>query len=246
MPIADAEVKVAYGTQNEIDAVTSKDVNTIYFTTDTLRIYVGNSEYYSTMNAATKQYIDDAIGGITQIDYQVVQELPATGVKGTIYLIAHSHGTSDVYDEYMWINNQYEKIGNTDVDLSGYIPTVANATNKIPKFNANGTLSSSTYELNKTVPADAVFSDTKVTQNIAPVTGTFDLLMAKTSGNHSAETDNVNKSGSNLTFNVVNKQLTIDGNKALTEADLVVCTQDEYDAMQTKPGLLYFIKEEST
>lgn len=244
MPITDAEVIVAYGTQAEIDALTSKDANTIYFTTDTLKIYVGSAEYYATMNAATKQYIDNAIGGITEFDYQIVQALPASGVKGTIYLVAHAHGTGDGYDEYIWINNQFEKIGNTDIDLSGYIPTVANATNKVPKFNADGTLSSSTYELNKTVPSNAVFTDTQVTQNAAPVTGTFDLILANTSGSHTAETNTVNKSGANLTFNAANKQLTIDGNKALTTADIVTCTQSEYDAMQTRTGVLYLITGE--
>ena len=246
MPTTDELVVVAYGTQSEYDALQTKDPNAIYFVTDTLRIYVGTSEYYSTINAATKQYIDDAIGSITQIDYQVVAELPQTGAKGTIYLVSNSHGTNDVYDEYLWINNQFERIGNTDVDLSGYIPVVTGATNKIPKFDANGRLVSSAYELNTSVPANAVFTDTKVTQNATPLSGTFDLLMAKTSGSHTAETDTAYKSGANLTYNVADKELSIDGNKALTEADLVPCTQDEYDAMQERTGLLYFITEVSS
>jgi hypothetical protein len=29
----------------------------------------------------------------------------------------------NVYDEYIWYNNAYEKIGTTDVDLSGYMLT---------------------------------------------------------------------------------------------------------------------------
>ena len=33
------------------------------------------------------------------------------------------HGTKDNYDEYVWVASKsaYEKIGNTDVDLSGYV-----------------------------------------------------------------------------------------------------------------------------
>ena len=54
---------------------------------------------------------------------QVVDSLPTTGTKGVIYLVAHSHGDKDNYDEYVWVasSKAYEKIGNTDVDLSAYV-----------------------------------------------------------------------------------------------------------------------------
>lgn len=70
--------------------------------------------------------INSAIAGITSFDYQVVSTLPASGVKGTIYLVpADESGTTDnYYEEYIWIveNNvgHWEKIGTTDVDLSDY------------------------------------------------------------------------------------------------------------------------------
>lgn len=72
---------------------------------------------------AVNQAIADAIAGVTSFEYSVVTSLPTTGVKGTIYLVAHTHGTQDIYDEYIWVNNKYEKIGNTDIDLSGYWAT---------------------------------------------------------------------------------------------------------------------------
>ena len=52
-----------------------------------------------------------------------METLPTTGTKGVIYLVAHAHGTKDNYDEYVWVTSKsaYEKIGNTDVDLSGYV-----------------------------------------------------------------------------------------------------------------------------
>lgn len=75
--------------------------------------------------AFVKTAVDNAIAGVTQFDTQVVTELPASGVKGVIYLIAHSHGSDDVYDEYIWnvTTSTFEKIGNTDIDLSGYVRT---------------------------------------------------------------------------------------------------------------------------
>lgn len=72
------------------------------------------------MNPATKKYVDDAIGGITSFEFRVVGELPTSGEAGVVYLVAHSHGERDIYDEYIWVTDKFEKIGNTDVDLSQY------------------------------------------------------------------------------------------------------------------------------
>lgn len=67
--------------------------------------------------------INSALSGVTGIEFSVVTALPATGVKGTIYLVAHAHGSGDSYDEYIWLTDKkaFEKIGNTDVDLSDYL-----------------------------------------------------------------------------------------------------------------------------
>lgn len=67
--------------------------------------------------------INSAMGNVTSIKYQKVESLPTTGSNGVIYLVAHSHGTQDIYDEYIWISDSktFEKIGNTDIDLSAYV-----------------------------------------------------------------------------------------------------------------------------
>lgn len=63
-------------------------------------------------------------GGGAGFDIQVVQDLPATGQKGIIYLLAKDGIAPDVYDEYVWITatQTFELIGSTKVDLSGYLP----------------------------------------------------------------------------------------------------------------------------
>lgn len=85
-------------------------------------------------SGAVKTYVDAQIGGLTTFDVQVVTQLPATGVKGVIYLVAHSHDTGDSYDEYIWntaaTTPAFEKIGNTDIDLSGYVPTTRTVNGK--------------------------------------------------------------------------------------------------------------------
>ena len=92
------------------------------------------------MNPATKQYVDTAINAVKQFEYQVVTELPtaAQATMGKIYLVAHSHnpsdGKPDSYDEFITVQSgstyKWERIGNTDIDLSGYVPTTRKINNK--------------------------------------------------------------------------------------------------------------------
>lgn len=67
--------------------------------------------------------IQDAISSITGIQFEIVQTLPQTGRTGTIYLVPNSGSAPNIYDEYIWIasTSKFEKIGTTDVDLSGYV-----------------------------------------------------------------------------------------------------------------------------
>lgn len=82
---------------------------------------------YGITDAPTKtemsSAIASAVAGVKGISFSVVQSLPTTGKEGVIYLVAHTHGTGDSYDEYIWIAAQkkFEKLGNTDVNLTGYV-----------------------------------------------------------------------------------------------------------------------------
>lgn len=104
-------------------------------------------------NPATKKYVDDAIGNITEFDFQIVPELPIAGVKGVIYLIAHNHGTSDGYDEYIWVTDKFEKIGNTDMNLSGYVTGTNLTAEKLVLGNGNSEVKASTYGVAATITA---------------------------------------------------------------------------------------------
>ena len=71
--------------------------------------------------------ISAAIAGVTQFDYEIVEELPEEGVKGTIYLVLYAEGTEgDVYQEFIWIDGDpegsFETLGFTnEIDLSDYV-----------------------------------------------------------------------------------------------------------------------------
>lgn len=90
----------------------------------------GSDPYTTTSDA--QGLIDDALADITGIDFKVVATLPASGVKGTIYLV----GTASPYDEYVWIEPTggtafWEKIGSTDIDLSNYWTSQSGQTNSL-------------------------------------------------------------------------------------------------------------------
>lgn len=61
-----------------------------------------------------------AVEGITGFEFEVVASLPDTGEAGKIYLVSNGGGSQNIYDEFIWVNNAWEKIGTTAVDLSGY------------------------------------------------------------------------------------------------------------------------------
>lgn len=82
---------------------------------------------YGITDAPTKTEMAAAIAaaivGFTGISFSLVESLPETGKEGVIYLIPHAHGTGDSHDEYIWLKElkTFEKIGSTDVDMSGYV-----------------------------------------------------------------------------------------------------------------------------
>lgn len=105
----------------------SNDVNFITNSVNNL------TNYYTKTNTYTKTEVNDLINGITSMNVAVVQTLPTSGISATtIYLVPKSTSqTNNAYDEYLYVNNKWEKIGDTTIDLSNYalkseIPTVTN------------------------------------------------------------------------------------------------------------------------
>lgn len=89
-----------------------------------------NSEVDVPSVKAVTTLISNIMGSLVGVSLSVVDTLPSSGDTNLIYLVSHSHGTSDIYDEYIWIEpsgsettGKFEKIGNTDVDLSSYMKT---------------------------------------------------------------------------------------------------------------------------
>lgn len=77
--------------------------------------------YYLKSETYTKQEVNNLIGQIATLQFQVVSTLPQTGDSKYIYLVPSSNPkTQNVKDEYIWVNNSWEQIGSTQIDLTGY------------------------------------------------------------------------------------------------------------------------------
>ena len=81
----------------------------------------GNNSTKIATTAFVGTAIANALAEITGIKFEIVQTLPATGEAGTIYLVSHGGTGTNIYDEYVYVNNAWEKIGSTDIDLSNYV-----------------------------------------------------------------------------------------------------------------------------
>lgn len=67
---------------------------------------------------ATQQYVIEQINGIEHFHREIVDALPLEGKANIIYLVKKAKAKGDVYNEYMWIDNDWEFIGTTSPDLS--------------------------------------------------------------------------------------------------------------------------------
>ena len=103
-----------------------------------------DGERYTKSETYSKGEIDALVSGAVSGRFAVVESLPETGEANAIYLVPNSSGESgNVHDEYVWVDDAWEKIGSTQVDVSGKIDKVTGATGNIPQFLASGQLEDS-------------------------------------------------------------------------------------------------------
>lgn len=100
-----------------VELPTSSFLNTNYLSKTNSTAYMPSAQYHP----ATKKYVDDCIAAINQLHFEIVEELPQVGEPTIIYMILADDGEGeDYYDEYIYINNTWEKIGSTRIDLTPY------------------------------------------------------------------------------------------------------------------------------
>ena len=83
------------------------------------------TNYYLKSETYTKAEVAALIGAIRQFHYEIYASLPQSGESNVLYLIGPTGSGSDRYEEYVYANNAFTKIGDTSIDLSGYVTTSA-------------------------------------------------------------------------------------------------------------------------
>ena len=72
------------------------------------------------LSATQGKVLKTMISNLANLRIEVANELPSTGETNVIYLVKKAGTNLDVHDEYVYVEGNWEKIGNTEVDLSNY------------------------------------------------------------------------------------------------------------------------------
>lgn len=90
------------------------------------------------VNYYDKTSVDQMIGQIATLSVQKVDSLPVENIKtNVIYLIAKASTTgNDLYTEYMYIDNKWEILGDTSIDLTNYLTKTGDASATTAAFTA--------------------------------------------------------------------------------------------------------------
>ena len=122
--------------------------NTIFGGTTATPVPIVNVDqtfYTESTNAQSGKSVAEAISKIAvegTIKFTIVNELPETGEKGTIYLVGSTASqTNNLYDEYIYTNATWEKIGSTRLE--------ADLTDKVDKISRANVTNTNNYSYQK-------------------------------------------------------------------------------------------------
>ena len=210
-------ITLANSTQSALES-TQALVNTINTELENLKNTSATKEELG--NYYTKTEINELF--ITKrFHYEIVDTLPTVGESNVLYLVLKEKTTTgNVYTEYIWLekDKRYEEIGDTGVDLTGYVQgngldkdylIIGNGDSKIIKSNKtltallnelNSKVNQTTYEnLVKVVPTDIDYNEGfTLMHDGTPITGQVKKV----------------KLGNNLTYDEVNKTINATGGEA--------------------------------
>ena len=115
-----------------------------------------DERYYTETEIDAKvNNINSQINSLIGFTATIVNSLPSTGEVGVMYLKLNTSASveGNIYDEYIWVNNKFEKIGSTEttVDLSGYVTQTEMNTQLANKANINHSHLSRDIEINPDV-----------------------------------------------------------------------------------------------
>ena len=121
-----------------------------------------SSDTEKALSARQGKVLKELIDNLANLQIAVVDTLPATGESNIIYLIKKVGTGTDIHDEYVYVEGNWEKIGTTDVDLSNYYTKtqvdsikdtldnkISNNTLSIANITTNGSITPESLKIQK-------------------------------------------------------------------------------------------------
>lgn len=178
-----------YYTKEEINNkgyITSSDANSTYVTQNSFNTLekivedkANSSDVYT--KEETNKAITDAVADVKTTDFQTATELPTENIStNTIYLISKEGVEGDVYEEYIYINNKWEKIGETTIDLSQYSTT--------EEMNAAIATEIAKIDLNKYLTSTDAANTYATKTEVSNINNSINNMYSKTEVNTAIET----------------------------------------------------------
>lgn len=96
------------------------------------------------LSANQGRILKEMIANLANLQIEIVDQLPSVGETNIIYLVKKSGSAPDIHDEYVFVDGKWEKIGNTEIDLSNYY-TRAEVDDKLTGFGAGDVIAAEAF-----------------------------------------------------------------------------------------------------
>ena len=121
-----------------------------------------SSDTEKALSARQGKILKELIDNLANLQITVVDTLPTTGESNIIYLVKKAGTGTDIHDEYVYVEGNWEKIGTTDVDLTNYYTKtqvdsikdtldnkISNNTLSITNITTNGSITPESLKIQK-------------------------------------------------------------------------------------------------
>ena len=96
------------------------------------------------LSANQGRILKEMIANLANLQIEIVDQLPSVGETNIIYLVKKSGSAPDIHDEYVFVDGKWEKIGDTEIDLSNYY-TRDEVDDKLTGFGAGDVIAAEAF-----------------------------------------------------------------------------------------------------
>ena len=96
------------------------------------------------LSANQGRILKEMIANLANLQIDIVDQLPSVGETNIIYLVKKSGSAPDIHDEYVFVDGKWEKIGDTEIDLSNYY-TRDEVDDKLTGFGAGDVIAAEAF-----------------------------------------------------------------------------------------------------